>query len=94
MYQFYESLKNGEIQHYEKSQLPALEIFDDLVSVIKPYDDKVFKGYLPLKVNTFILIVEDEHCEKSMNAIKEYENLILQKIDEKGEENMENKVEF
>jgi len=71
-----------------------LEIFDDLVSVIKPYDDKVLKGYVPLKVDTFVMIVEDENCEKSLKAIKEYESLILKKFKEKGEDLMENKVEF
>ena len=45
--------------------------------MIKPYDENMFKKYIPHDKNVFLLIVADEHCEKSLKAIKEYEAVIL-----------------
>jgi len=48
-------------------------------------NENLFKTYIPLKKDTFLLIVKDENCEKSKKSIKEYEEIILQ-IYEKNEE--------
>lgn len=76
--------------------MPDLEIFEDMVSMIKPYDENMFKGYIPKDENTFLLIIEDEHCEKSKKAIKEFEAIILQKLEtrEKEMKEMKNALDF
>ena len=47
-------------------------------------------------MNTFLLIVEDEHDQKSLEAIKEYERIILSKFEQKEEKmnEMAGKIEF
>jgi len=49
-------------------------------------NENLFKGYLPLQHNTFLLIVEDEKCDKSIKALKEFEEVILEKFERHEEE--------